>query len=442
MKIRFKILILTLLSCLLIYTVSPSGFLSNKAFANGEGSTIGGITVDGMKSDEIRTALQKGINSWQDQPVIVTGGGASVEIDTTIIQYDFDKTIQLYESKTKKPWYKFWEKDPIVHIPLVLKPSEEVKEIIATQPFWETDATYSNVMSAASNLQVHNIDAVVSSVVKIDNERIAVAIKEVPASITNIQQVVAALDGQIISAGEEFNFLTQVVSILKSSNKETLSFAASVLYESALQMNAQITERHSHRHLPAYLSPGLDAFVQLSQEKNLRFINTLEQPVQMKVVREGLYLKVEFYAAKPDETATIRVKFIDNMKERTIIRYSHDLPVDKSMLLQVGQPGQRVTVYRTNNSTGKEQVISRDYYAPINKIILTSSRQPIPTVGEEGSGDGSTNNENLNGEDLNGVDQNDGNVNEGETSNSEVSGDNNSLQYDKGGNLIQVGEGK
>ena len=438
MNIKKKIVLLAVLTSILIYIISPINGLQTRVLANdNESSTIGGIPVGDLNEEEIRKVVEKEISNWQSKSIVITGSGNSIQIDPTKLQYDIDESIKQYTDKSSKSWMAFWQKKPVVHIPLVVLPNEEIKKQIGAQPFWEVDATYSNVMTNAAYLRNHEIEAVVSKFTSIDNERIAVSIKEVPATVSGIQAIVDRLNKVVIQSGEEFSLLTQLEPLIGSASSETINFTASLLYESALKLTAQITERHHHQVLPDYLNPGLDAYIQLSQQKDLRFINILKQPVQLKLTREGLTLKAEFNAATVDENATVRVNRDGEVLPRVITRYSSELPIGRNQLIQEGSPGLRVTVYRTNNVTGEEQLVSRDYYPPTNQIILESSRQPDAAGGVNGSGNSSTNDGTPTDSNSNG---NDGSSNNsGGSTNGEASGSGSSSsspRYDKSGKLI------
>ena len=448
MNIKMRIIFLVVIGCVLIYVISPLNGLQIRALANGgESSTIGGIPVGDLNEEEIRKVLINEISNWKNEPIVVFGGGNSIKIDTTQIQYNIDESVTQYLAQSSKSWILFWQKKPVVHLPLVVLQNEQIKQQIQGQPSWDTDATYSNVMLNASYLRNHEIEAVVSRFKPIDHERIAVSINEVPGNVHGIQAIVDQLNDVIIQSGEEFSLLTQLDSLLGSASFETINFTASVLYETALKLTAQITERHPHQVLPEYLNPGLDSFVQLSTHKDLRFINTLTQPVQLKLTREGLNLKVEFYAEVVDESATVRVNRDGEVMPRVITRYSNELPIGKSQLIQEGTPGLRVTVYRTNNRTGEEQVVSRDYYAPTNEIVLQSSRQPEISEGGEVA-ESFSNTEDKN--EITSVTKYPG-IGEGDSENEgSFTADNGThgmdmssagnMKYDKGGNLIQSGK--
>lgn len=81
----------------------------------------------------------------------------------------------------------------------------------------------------------------------------------------------------------------------------------------------------------------------------------------------------------------------EEIAPRIINRYSEDLPVGQQQLIQEGSNGMRVVVTRIISESGSttEEQISRDYYAPTNRIVLLSARQPATTTDTTGTTDGS-----------------------------------------------------
>ena len=379
-KLKKKLIIFSILLSLLVFINSPLFPLQSIAFADNNASTIGGVGVSGMKEGEIRDALNKAIKEYKNKTIEVTGAGTKIEIDPSQLQFKVEETIQEYISQTDKSWYAFWESKKKVNIPLQISPNEEIKQQIAAVPQWDADQTYNNLILVASLLRSHEVEATASSLAGIDNERIAVSIVEIPASITDIQTVIDFIPERVITSGEEISFLDEMSPILGSISRETVNFVASALYQTALRMNGQIVERYTHTELPSYIQPGLDAFVSGAQNKNLRFSNTLSQPVKLKVAREGLNLKIEVYAVTAEDAVSIRVSRDKEVEPRTITRYTLDLPIGKYQVVQEGKAGLRVTVYRS--SAGEEKVLSKDYYPPTNKILLKSARVPATTSGD------------------------------------------------------------
>jgi hypothetical protein len=378
-KLKKKLIIFSILLSLLVFINSPLFPLQSIAFADNNASTIGGVGVSGMNEGEIRDALTKAIKEYKDSTIEVSGAGTKVKIDPAEIQFKVEETIQEYISQTDKPWYAIWESKKKVNIPLQISPNDAIKQQIAAVPQWDADQTYNNLMLIASLLRSHEVEATTSSLAGIDNERIAVSIVEIPATITDIQTVIDFIPERVITSGEEISFLDEMAPILGSISRDTVNFVASAFYQTALRMNGQIVERYTHTELPSYIQPGLDAFVSSAQNKNLRFSNTLSQPVKLKISREGLNLKVEAYAVTAEDAVSIRVSRDKEVEPRTISRFSLDLPIGKYQVIQEGKAGLRVTVYRS--SAGEEKVISKDYYPPTNTILLKSARVPATTTG-------------------------------------------------------------
>jgi hypothetical protein len=450
-----KVTVLIVLTALLIYIISPLNILHNKAFASGVGSTIGSVDVTDLKEEDLRQVLTDAIVTYQSQALTITGGGVTEELDLSSLQYDVEATIAEYKNLTDKPWYAFWQKKKVVNLPIQVAPNEGVQQQIAAVPQWDAAQTYANTMLIASYLRSHEVEAVVNAVINIDEERLAVAIAPVPVTSTDIQTAVDALNERVLAPNEEFSYLNEMAPVLGSLNRETINFVASLLYEAALNVNAQLVERHSNVELPTDVQPGLDAFVSFAQGKDLRFLNVKDQAIQLNVTREGVNLKMEFFAARPDESATIRVAVDQEIEPRTITRFTYDLAYGRTQLVSQGTKGTRVTVYSTNNATGEEKVISKDYYPPTNTVVLKSARPaPVasgstdpsdPNYNPDANGGTDSNNnpdgsiDNPDGSGSNNGSGN-GNSNSGGTGGTNGSGDvdenGNPVKYDKAGNII------
>ena len=442
--------VLIVLTALLIYIISPFNFLHTKAFANEGGSTIGSVNVGDLKGDALTNAVSEAVRTYQSEYLVVTGSGVSAEIDLSSLQYDVNATISEYERLTEKPWYAFWEKKKVVNLPIQLASNDIISEQIASIPQWDAEQTYANVMLIASYLRSHEVEAVVNPIANLDEERLAVAIAPVPPTSTDIQTVVDVLNDRIFAPNEQFSYLNDLSSVLGSLNRETINFVASLLYEVTLNLDVQLVERHAHLELPAYIQPGLDAFVSYAQEKDFKFINTKDQPVQLKVTREGVNLKMEYYAAQPDETAAVRVVLDQEVEPRTITRYTYDLAYGRTQQILQGSNGKRVTVYSTNYVTGEEKVISRDYYPPTNTIVLQSARPaPANAGGSVDPDDPNYNPNNPGGIDPNNPDDgtngglnpdggsnSGGSTNGGSNGNGDIDNNGNPIKYDKAGNII------
>ena len=292
---KVKLIGWALLTSLLIYLVSPLGsFKYGTAYAENDGtvSTIAGIEVGDLAEDEIRQRLTEAINQWTNEPFIISGGGSEISLNRSIIQFDIDSTIDLYNSMVKKDWYAFWQDEKTVHIPLETFPSEELKEEISTVSLWNPEETYTQVMNYASYLKTDEVEATVDDTSSLEAERIALAIEEIPETAFGTYDIANALNDQVIAPGETFSFVQSLGDNVDVANSEALNFVASLIYQNVLNIDAEIGERHSQHKVPAYLEPGIEAAVNNSGEKDLQFINRLTAPIKLKLSVETQQLKV------------------------------------------------------------------------------------------------------------------------------------------------------
>ncbi|MEK4228866.1 VanW family protein [Solibacillus sp. FSL H8-0538] len=438
MKIRKKLSILAALTLVLTYILSPGNYLVQKAYADEEGnsSTIGGIVVDNLSTEDLKAVLNEAIKSWTNEPIILVGGGTNLELDPTTIQYDVDATIATYETLTNKAWYEFWTSKRIVHLPFQVMPSETIKNEIASVAIWDTDQTYELVMTQAAYLRSHEIEATVSDLTSIENERIVLAIEKIPSSAMGINDLTEALNDQLLNPGESYSLLDNLGDRVDMANRDALNFVASMVYSVALQINSEILERSSQKGISPYLEPGIEAAIDRSGNKDLRFVNTMASAIKFKLAVEGENFKVEAYSTMKEQEVTVRVVRDREVAPRIITRYSNKLAIGEQELVQEGTPGLRVSVYRIAADTGVEELVSKDYYAPTNRIVVKSSRQPVTS---STNSDGSSTNAtiDLDGDGLEDYEDD----SEGESGElNELPLDDEDLPegsyYDKGGNLI------
>ncbi|MGM9950421.1 MAG: VanW family protein [Lysinibacillus sp.] len=439
-----RVAVLMLLMGVLAALVLPLGsFKSAPAYADDQGSksTIAQIEVSGLEGDEMRKALTEAIAQWRNGPLIVADGERSIEIDKAAIQFDIDKTVSLYESMTKRKWYAFWQEEQVVHLPLEITHDDALKEEISRITTWDEEATYAEVINHAAYLRTGEVVAIVEDSSAWEVSRIALAIAGIPEAALGTYEIASVLDGKVIGPGETFSFIQTLGETIDTGNGEALNFVASLLYQNALSIQSEIVERHSQHKVPVYLEPGIEAAVDSRGGKDLQFINRLTTPIKLKLSLEEQQLKTEIYTSQQEEVVEVMVVRDEEINPRTIIRFSDALAAGQVREVQNGEQGLRVSVYRMMD--GAQELISRDYYPPVNRILLKSSRQleqPAETDPDLQL--------DLDGDGLADVESNDGaeseDTNENEERNEnerEVDEDGNPVlppgsYYDKGGNLI------
>ncbi|MEC1179248.1 VanW family protein [Metasolibacillus meyeri] len=380
MKSSLKVCLFAILLVVFVYIVYPT----NLSYANSENgqSTIGGIVVDGLKSEGMKAKIQEAVNQWTSEPITVSGAGAIINLQAAAIQFDIDGTIATYEQMTKRSWLTFWKSKRVVQLPLQIADSELLKVEIEKVKVWETDSTYKKVLAQAANLASHEIEADVKNMNVLDYERIALEIQPIPDNVAGLSNLVTVLNEQAVNPGQVFSLVEALGTEIDRANNETLDFVASMLYSIALKTNSEIYERASQNSVPSYLEPGIEATVTRNGSKDLKFLNMMDYAMQLKFTMEAGNLKAEAYGPANKQNVGIQVTRDYEISPRVIIRYSKDLPAGSEQLIEEGQAGFRVSVIRYSAEEPKGELISKDYYVPTHRVVLKSSKESEAEVSE------------------------------------------------------------
>lgn len=377
-RILKNITVFTLVSIVLVVHL-PNMVFNTTALAKEEtkASSIGGVEIEGLNDQKMEEALQAAVSSWLSKPLAVTGGGVTTKIEPSQFQFDVTSSINEYKRLTKKPWYAFWKSKRTVHIPLQVNLNEEIKVQLQGVGVWDVEKTFDSVMEKASYLKGHEVKATVLDTNLLESERIGLSIEEIPTTTLGVSEVAEVLNDKIIPPDEHFSLLTVLAENTELANVEGLDFVASMLYNTVLQTDFEILERHAQSGIPPYLQAGTEASINLVLEKDLQFINLSALPAKLKMSIDGNSLKVELFSQVKEKDITVRVEKDRIVDPRIIYRYSNELAAGKEKTIQEGTKGLRIEVYRSILEQGisSEVLMSRDYYAPINRIVERSSRQ-------------------------------------------------------------------
>ncbi|WP_312124614.1 VanW family protein [Lysinibacillus boronitolerans] len=388
MKLYFKLG--SMVVVLVVLAIWLPNQMMEKALATDEGSTIGGINVQGLEDAEIQARLQESIDNWKAESVVIEGAGVTMTLDPSMITFDLASSIAEFHSLTAKPWYAFWQQNKNVHIPLHVTVDGQMDKQIEAIGQWDVEKTLNEVITEVSYLKTEKIAAIVANTYLLENERIALSTHEIPTNLLGVSEVVDALNNTIITPNETFSLLTHLGETADKINMEGLNFVSSLLYHVVLQTEYEIVERHAQEQVPMYLQKGIDAWVNGNLHKDLQFMNLSEQSNIVKLAVDQNSLKVELFAPKKENEVSVRIVKDKIVQPRMITRYSKELAIGQEKVLQQGKEGVRVEVFRSimKNGSSMEELISRDYYAPINQIVMKSSKEPVIP---EGNGEGTSN---------------------------------------------------
>ena len=152
---------------------------------------------------------------------------------------------------------------------------------------------------------------------------------------------------------------------------------SSTLYNVLLRANLPVTERHAHTLPVHYVPKGMDAAV-VYGIKDLKFINNTPGHILIKTYVWQSGLTIKLFGSR-DEEVQIELQSIieETVPPDTIVKKGKLEAEGNIVVEQEGSPGFVVRVERIiRNKENKiiiHEIISRDFYFPVEKIIVISN---------------------------------------------------------------------
>ncbi|RNB90560.1 hypothetical protein EDM56_08630 [Brevibacillus fluminis] len=223
----------------------------------------------------------------------------------------------------------------------------------------------------------------------------------------NLETLVKRLNGTLLASGSMFSFTKKLGPFVTGEDYMTLPTAhpltetggvqfgigqaASTLYEAALRSGLEIRERHSHLQPQSYTTPGLDAAVWDGQ-LDLKLVNTFSHPVYIDAKIEQNRLFIRLYGSKEDVRQTeVRVENVETFPANTVVLVDGQMHSYEQMDARPGVSGVLAQVFRFTKTdkvpTGtKQELVSKDYYRPIPKVVYIGPPQTQTENGQTGEG--------------------------------------------------------
>ncbi|QNB45319.1 hypothetical protein BR63_02725 [Thermanaerosceptrum fracticalcis] len=220
-----------------------------------------------------------------------------------------------------------------------------------------------------------------------------------PANINrsdNIRLAALALDNFFLKPGQQFSFNEIVGPRTKEAgyNEATIiqnnEFVSGVgggvcqvsttLYNTVLRANLKIIERSPHSLIIPYVEPGLDATVVYGY-RDFKFLNNTEGCLIIKTVVYQNTITCKIYGLERPEQKVVIKSFQEKVIEpKTIYREDPTVPKGQYIVEKKGSRGWVIRVERHIYRNGQlvySEVISRDLYPPVHRIIKTFSAEDL-----------------------------------------------------------------
>ena len=211
----------------------------------------------------------------------------------------------------------------------------------------------------------------------------------------NLNIAASKIDGTILAPGEEFSY-NKIVGerSIAAGYKEAKIYQggkvidglgggicqiSSTLYNAVVCANLDVTERYNHQFITSYVQPGRDATVAYGS-KDFKFKNNRTYPIRIDVYITSGIAKVDIYGIKEkdDKEIDIDVETISTIPYETKYQTDSSLPSNTEKLKQRGANGVIVKAYKLikqNGITISKNLLSKDSYIPLDRIILKSSNK-------------------------------------------------------------------
>lgn len=365
-----------LLMSVVLWGISHT-FIAKAATVFPEGSTIGGIHIGGKTSDEAVSLVLDEIENWKKEgELTVRFAGQRVIIPYESITFDIQHTVKELEEKVKKSWYEIFKKASPRQIPLNV--SVTLNEEILSQlgEFVDIKQTKTRIEQAASLLGEHEIEGVHTTDALLTEEVIAETTWTIPGDEQYLQLLIDKINGFEIPTNTRFSFNEQVANRVSHFGQKEGNFIASMLYTLVLQSNLEVVERTSQGEIPSYAEAGLEAYVQPDQNIDLVLYNPGPTSYKISVQQADTKLHMAVLSIPVNTSAHYTIENETDVKFPILVRYDNELKPGHVQVLQEGQKGKRVEVYKIiqdkNGNVLSKERIARDFYLPKPKVVLKS----------------------------------------------------------------------
>ncbi|NGQ94323.1 hypothetical protein G3578_03925 [Brevibacillus sp. SYP-B805] len=249
--------------------------------------------------------------------------------------------------------------------------------------------------------------AVVGTRLEMIDTLLAEASTALPAQIAtdrqNIKKIVSRLNGQVIDSHAVFSFLQTIGPFVQGGTYVTgtdagsvqktggiqfgIGQAASTLYWAALKAELAIVERHPHLQPQAYVPPGLDAAI-WDGKLDLKLENPFDHPVYVDARLTGGQLHIGLYGNNADrKTSSIVLEQPERFRPETVVLIDGSLAPTERRIAQEGAEGVLAKIFRVVKKEGSQQeesrqLITKDYYRPIPKLVYVGPPSQIINQGD------------------------------------------------------------
>ncbi|KGK90762.1 vancomycin resistance protein W [Clostridium sp. HMP27] len=216
-----------------------------------------------------------------------------------------------------------------------------------------------------------------------------------PQRANNIQRATQSINGTVLMPGDTFSFNGvvgertvargyQAAGVIVGNQVESglgggICQVSSTLYNAILRANLKSTERAHHTLPSSYVPLGRDATVDWGTI-DYKFKNTLNYPIYIEAYTAGGNVAFNVYSNNQltSRSYDITSEIYETIPSTTQTVQDASLPEGEQQVTQKAYTGYKVRVYQNtyeNGSVINKELISNDFYRPVNGIIKVGTKK-------------------------------------------------------------------
>ncbi|KKK33053.1 hypothetical protein WQ57_24195 [Mesobacillus campisalis] len=370
-----KLFIVLLISTLFIYSFSHFGAMAYSAMSKEgdlflEGTTIGGVNVAGKSKAEAQPLVAERVQQWQAETVFeLQYKEKTITVNTEFLSFNVVESVEAAQNGQPNGAAVSIETQGLKGALSQLSPDLILEEA-------ELNVLHQEVLNYGRNLAAGNHRISVEKLLAGENKADDV-ISETTLQLDDVSVAmmdwVEGLSPIAIPANSQVSFLKTIEDEkLTSMPSGTMSMIAAGIYQTILPTNFDIIERHIGQALPEYIPLGFEAKVNAEHNLDFVFANPNESDYYLQLHWSYPTLILQLIGSPLLYTYEIEESGKQSFKPKTVIQYSPQLLPGQKAVKEPGKKGTLVKmlrkVYGEKGEFLREEVISEDYYPPVERI--------------------------------------------------------------------------
>ncbi|WP_078413932.1 VanW family protein [Priestia abyssalis] len=334
-----------------------------------DGTTLGTIPAARISSQALQEQLAAEVESWQKTHSIMIHYKEKIEVlPMDIFSFNIEDSVLGIESGEKNPISVQVNEELFNQFLRYFTSPEEVKKL-------DSDKLKKDLYTQAAFLNTSKRDYRLEAYTDSKHAKQEVISHAIVSSDTVSSQDISSLIEKVKTIEIGPNAQISLLEIVKKANlsnpsNELLSLWGSSIYQTIINSNFDILERHISRQLPEGIEPGFEAKI-AEGKQDLVFFNPNFTSYVLKFELVHNSLKTTLQGEPLFYRYEAVVKDIEKYEPKTIVQFNAAFPPNVRNIEEMGREGMVIKVYRDIIADGadvKSVLLAEDFYPPVHMI--------------------------------------------------------------------------